>query len=112
MFRLQSAGTPAMLQFPEEKQMLSVAVPTRQPVVPEVSTHLISVTGLTESSSSSKLILTVAFHMPVPSLFYFFRCIENPMDCIVTPLCPSVSKTKSLSIYLYISRTVEAIFVR
>ena len=79
--------------------MLSAAVPTQRPVAPEVSTHLISVTGLTESSSSGKLIIIiiiVAFHMSFPSLFYFFRCIENPMDCIVTPLCPSVSKTKSL----------------
>lgn len=76
--------------------MLSVAVPTQRPVAPEVSTHLISVTGLTESSSSSKLIIIVAFHVPLPSFFYFFRCIENPMDYIVTPLCPSVSKTKSL----------------
>jgi hypothetical protein len=66
MFRLQSAVTPARLQFPEEKQMLSVAVSTQRLVVPEVSSHLISVTGLTESSSSSKLIFTVAFHMPVP----------------------------------------------
>lgn len=106
MFRLQSAVTPARLQFPEEKQMLSVAVPTQQPVVPEVNTHLISVTGLTESSSSSKLILTVAFHMPVPSLFYFFRCIENPVDSIVTPLCPSVSKTKSLCPSIFPSQEV------
>lgn len=75
---------------------MSVAVPTQRPVAPEVSTQLISVTGLTESSSSSKLIIIVAFHMPFPSLFYFFGCTENPMDCIVTPLCPSVSKTKSL----------------
>jgi len=80
--------------------MLSAAVPTQQPVVPEVSTHLISVTGLTESSSSSKLILIVAFQMPLHSLFYFFRCIENPMDCIVTPLCPSVSKKKNHSVHL------------
>jgi len=104
MFRLHSAVTPARLQFPEEKQMLSVAVPTHRPVMPEVSTHLISVTGLTESSSSSKLILTVAFHMPVPSLFYFFGCIENPMDCIVTLLCSSVSKTKSLCLSIFISQ--------
>jgi hypothetical protein len=53
--RLQSAVTPARLQFPEEKQMLSAAVPTQRPVAPEVSTHLISVTGLTESSSSGSL---------------------------------------------------------
>lgn len=91
---------------------MSVAVPTQQPVVPEVSTRLISITGLTESSSSSKLILTVAFHMPFPSSFYFFRCIENPMDCIVTPLCPSVSKTKSLCPSMFTSQELlEVIFM-
>lgn len=82
---------------------MSVAVTSHQPVMPEVCTHLISVTGLAESSSSSKLILTVAFHMLVPS-FYFFRHIENPMDCIGTLLCPSVSKTKSLCPSIFIAQ--------
>jgi hypothetical protein len=38
--------------------MVSVAVPAQHAVVPEMSIHLVSLTGLTESSSSSKLALT------------------------------------------------------
>jgi hypothetical protein len=35
--------------------MVSLAVPAQHAVVPEASSHLVSLTGLTESSSSSKL---------------------------------------------------------
>jgi hypothetical protein len=35
--------------------MVSVSVTSQQPIVPEAASHMVTLTGLTESSSSSKL---------------------------------------------------------
>ncbi|KDR23218.1 serine/threonine-protein kinase 11-interacting protein [Zootermopsis nevadensis] len=53
--RLQGGVTPASKQSSEEKQMAPVAILAEHAVVPEMSSHLVSRTGLTESSSSSSL---------------------------------------------------------
>ncbi|PNF20932.1 hypothetical protein B7P43_G10561 [Cryptotermes secundus] len=53
--RLQGGVAPASSRSSEEKQMVSVAVTSQQPVVPEAASHVVTLTGLTESSSSSSL---------------------------------------------------------
>lgn len=53
--RLQGGVALASSRSSEEKQMVSVAVTSQQPNVPEAASHVITLTGLTESSSSSSL---------------------------------------------------------
>lgn len=54
--------------------MVSVAVTSQQPIVPEGASHVVTLTGLTESSSSSKLILTSAFdNTPILSSYLYLK---------------------------------------
>jgi hypothetical protein len=55
--RLQGGVAPVSSRSSEEKQMVPVAVTTQQPISLEAPSHMITRTGLTESSSSSKLVL-------------------------------------------------------
>jgi hypothetical protein len=73
--RLQDGGVAlASSQSSEEKQMVSVAVTSHQPIVPEVAGHMITLTGLTESSSSSKSMLMGAFdNAPILSFYSFLK---------------------------------------
>jgi hypothetical protein len=72
VYRLQGGVAPASNRSSEEKQMASVAATSQQAVVPEASGHVIMRTGLTESSSSSKLDLTCASDNAPVFLSYLF----------------------------------------
>ncbi|XP_069674529.1 serine/threonine-protein kinase 11-interacting protein isoform X2 [Periplaneta americana] len=53
--RLQGSATPSRKRSSEERQVVSVTVPPQHPVVSEIGNHMMTLTGLTESSSSGSL---------------------------------------------------------
>jgi hypothetical protein len=71
--RLQGGIAPVSRRSSEEKQTTAVAVTPQQPISLEAPSHMITRTGLTESSSSSKYYV----HLIIPILSFYLFLNQN-----------------------------------